>query len=114
MTTIKEVLDKLNINLELPEAWQKKELDEEYEYKYHKESVNYDRIINEEKQDYHRNIKPYKIHVLSHEGAGRGPVQDKEEDEIIIDLNNMLLTFIGADSTVMQFDENGELILDWV
>ena len=91
MTTIKELLKQHKADIEIPSAWQGYEVDDEDEYTYHTET-----------QDGNE------IHVLRTEGYDRQG--NKGYDEIIIDLNQNLITFIGADGVMSQDDENGNAV----
>jgi hypothetical protein len=114
MTTIKDLINTFNIGIEIPDVWNH-DLDDEYEYKYHSESVEYGKIKQENSNDGNNPIKKEGIiHVFSYPGTGRGAVQENEEDEIIIDLNNNLLTYIRADGTYTMFDDEGEIVLSTV
>ena len=84
---INTLIEKFNVPITIPEKWGNSSIDEEDEYTYHKET-----------RDGHT------VHVFQTESQDR--TGNPGNDEIIIDLEKMLLTFIGADGTVFQVDEN--------
>lgn len=90
MTTIKKLLEKHNANITIPEIWQNYEVDDEDEYTFHTEKQNGETI-----------------YVLRTEGYARDGT--KGYDEIIIDLNKKLITFLGADGVMTQEDEKGNV-----
>ena len=91
MTTIKELLDELNVNIEIPSTWQKYEVDDEDKYTYHTETQG-----------------SKTIHVLRTKGYDR--MGNEGHDEIIIDTHQNLITFLGADSVMTQIDAEGNVV----
>ena len=90
MTTIKELLKELKIDIDIPTTWQNYEVDDEDEYTYHTET-----------QD------GKTIHVLRTKGYDR--MGNEGNDEIIIDTNQKLITFLGADGVMTQMDSEGNI-----
>lgn len=86
---IKELLKQHNVNITIPETWENIEEDDD-EYKYHTETED-----------------NKTIHVFSKDSYDRAGNQGK--DEIIIDLTDKLITFIGADGTLLQYNEKKEI-----
>lgn len=90
MTTIKELLKELKINIDIPTTWQNYEVDDENKYTYHPETHGENTI-----------------HVLRTKGYDR--MGNEGDEEIIIDTNQKLITFLGADGVMTQMDSEGNI-----
>ena len=88
MVNISDLLEKNNIQLDIPDKWGTLNIDDEdlAEYKYSTESID-----------------GKTIHVFSKPSIERNG--DEGKDEIIIDLEDGLISFINADGVLTQFDK---------
>lgn len=87
---IKELIKQHNVNITIPEKWENVEVEDDIEYEYYTETKN-----------------NKTLHIFSTDSYDI--MGNPGKDEIIIDLTSKLITFIGADGTLLQYNEKKEV-----